>query len=227
MDQLKTLPYDDLGFAKIDTHRSMRRGFPEVIYCEGKTTKQVQAIVNKMKDQNKVILGMRASTEVYKAVKEITGSVHTEYHEEARALIVGKKPEVRTRNKILIISAGTADIPVAEEAAITARFMGNEVKTLFDVGVSGLHRLLENMETIMEASVIVVVAGMEGALPSIVGGLVDKPVVAVPTSAGYGASFEGISALLGMLNSCASGVTVVNIDNGFGAGYAASLINRL
>ena len=226
LEKLRSLPFEDIGFASIDHHRHLRRGFPEVIYGRRKKIEHIIAIIEKMVEKGENVLVTRLTKSKAEAVKKRFPA--SDYHPDARILTLATRSiEKRGKGTILVISAGTADIPVAEEAVITAQFMGNEVKTLFDVGVSGLHRLLENMETIMEASVIVVVAGMEGALPSIVGGLVDKPVVAVPTSAGYGASFGGISALLGMLNSCASGVTVVNIDNGFGAGYAASLINRL
>ena len=225
MARLKTLPYDDLGFAKIDTHRSVRRGFPEVIYCEGKTTDQIQKIISKMMTHNRVILGMRAEECVYQAVKGIADKV--EYHREARAIVVGEKPEIRYKGTILVVSAGTADIPVSEEAVITAEIMGNRVERLYDAGVAGVHRLLDNKEMLFSANVLIIVAGMEGALPSVVGGLVDKPVIAVPTSVGYGVSFQGISALLTMLSTCVPGIAVVNIDNGFGAGYLASLINRL
>jgi NCAIR mutase (PurE)-related protein len=224
--KLKLLPFEDIGFASIDHHRHLRRGFPEVIYARGKRVEEIIAIIEKMVDKEENILITRLTDNKATGIKKQFPS--SDYYPIARILTIEIKPrEKQGRGTILVISAGTADIPVAEEAAITATFMGNDVETLFDVGVAGLHRLLQNMDTIMTASVIVVVAGMEGALPSIVGGLVDKPVIAVPTSTGYGASFRGLSALLGMLNSCAAGVTVVNIDNGFGAGYAASLINRL
>jgi len=225
LEKLKSLPYEDLGFAKIDTHRAIRRGFPEVIFCQGKTPGQVQKIVERMAVQNRVILGMRASQEVFKAVKKSHKNVT--YHEEARAIVIGEEPKVNHQGLILVVSAGTADMPVAEEAAITAETLGNRVERLYDAGVAGVHRLLHNREKLVEANVLVVVAGMEGALPGVVGGLVDKPVVAVPTSVGYGANFQGLSALLTMLNSCVPGIAVVNIDNGFGAGYLASLINRL
>ena len=225
LEKLKILPYDDLGFAKIDTHRSVRRGFPEVIFCEGKTNQQIQNIIKKMIPHNRVILGMRAKKDVYEAVKKITDQVA--YHQDARAIIVGKKPDIQFKGTILIVSAGTADMPVAEEAAITAEVMGNRIERLYDAGVAGIHRLLENKERLFSATVLVVVAGMEGALPGVVGGLVDKPVIAVPTSVGYGTNFQGLSALLTMLNTCVPGIAVVNIDNGFGAGYMASLINRL
>jgi NCAIR mutase (PurE)-related protein len=225
MEKLKSLPYDDLGFAKIDTHRAIRRGFPEVIYCEGKTTDQVREIIKKMITDNSVILGMRADPDVYEAVKTITDTVS--YHPDARAIIVGKKPKIKYKGRILVVSAGTADMPVAEEAALTAEIMGSRVDRLYDAGVAGVHRLLINREKLFSANVLIVVAGMEGALPGVVGGLVDKPVIAIPTSVGYGVSFQGLSALLTMLNSCVPGIAVVNIDNGFGAGYLASMINRL
>jgi len=225
MEQLKRLPYDDLGFAKIDTHRNLRRGFPEVIFCQGKTTDQVAGIVKRMMEMNPVILGMRAEKTAYEAVCKFTKKVT--YYPEARALLVGTMPEPRYKGTILVASAGTADMPVAEEAVITAQAMGHPVERLYDAGVAGVHRLLHNQEALDRARVIVVVAGMEGALPGVVGGLVDKPVVAVPTSIGYGANFKGVSALLTMLNTCVPGVAVVNIDNGFGAGYLAGLINRL
>ena len=220
------MPFEDIGFASIDHHRHLRRGFPEVIYGRGKSVEQITKIIEKMVEKEENVLVTRLTDSKAKTIKKHFPS--GDYYPNARIFTVAVRPmEKKGKGTILVISAGTADIPVAEEAAITATFMGNDVETLFDVGVAGLHRLLQNKDTIMGACVIVVVAGMEGALPSIVGGLVDKPVIAVPTSTGYGASFRGLSALLGMLNSCAAGVTVVNIDNGFGAGYAASLINHL
>lgn len=225
LERLKTLPFEDLGFACIDHHRSLRTGLSEVIFGEGKEVSEILTIMERMLHQGENVLVTRLSLE--KAGEIQNKFPESTYHEKARALTVIKCPvDVSGRGSILVISAGTSDIPVAEEAAITAIFMGNEVDTIYDVGISGLHRILSHRERIIKASVLVVVAGMEGALPSVVGGLVDKPVIAVPTSVGYGASFNGISALLGMLNSCAAGVTVVNIDNGFGAGYAASVINR-
>lgn len=225
LDKFRALPYDDLGFAKIDTHRAVRRGFPEVIFCEGKTPDQVREIVRKMQDHSEVILGMRASEKVYSEICGVAERVV--YNPAARAVIIGKMPEPKTKGTVLVISAGTADLPVSEEAAITAEVMGNRVERLTDVGVAGVHRLLQNVEQVQKATVLIVVAGMEGALPGVVAGLVDKPVIGVPTSVGYGASFGGISALLTMLNSCAPGLGVMNIDNGFGAGYLAALINRL
>jgi len=225
LERLKTLPFEDLGFACIDHHRGLRTGLSEVIFGEGKEVSEILTIMERMLHQEENVLVTRLSLE--KAGEIQNKFPESTYHEKARTLTVIKCPvDVSGRGSILVISAGTSDIPVAEEAAITAIFMGNEVDTIYDVGISGLHRILSHRERIMKASVLVVVAGMEGALPSVVGGLVDKPVIAVPTSVGYGASFNGISALLGMLNSCAAGVTVVNIDNGFGAGYAASVINR-
>ena len=226
LERLKILPFEDLGFACIDHHRSLRRGLGEVIFGEGKDVLEILTIMERMNDQEGNILGTRLSPE--KAQELLIRFPKGKYYEKARVLTLINHPiEIVGRGEILIISAGTSDIPVAEEAAVTAKFMGNEVATVYDVGVAGLHRLLSHREKLMKASVVVVVAGMEGALPSVVGGMVDKPVIAVPTSVGYGASFHGVGALLGMLNSCAAGVTVVNIDNGFGAGYAASVINRV
>jgi len=224
--QLRRLPYDDLGFAKIDSHRNIRCGFPEVIFSQGKTTDQVVQIASRMMESNNNLLITRATQEVYDAVRETEPTA--KYNELARTITITKiHREPPEGGLILVVTGGTADIPVAEEAAVTAAIMGNHVERLYDVGVAGLHRLLGNKDKLFEASVIVVVAGMEGALASVVGGMVDKPVIAVPTSVGYGASFNGLSALLTMLNSCASGISVVNIDNGFGAGYSAALINRL
>lgn len=223
--RLRTLPFEDIGVACVDHHRSIRRGAPEVLFGEGKDPAQILAIMGSMAGQGENILITRLSAEKAERIRgEYPESV---YYRDARILtLLNHAVEPRGRGTILVISAGTSDIPVAEEAAVTARFLGNEVETVYDVGVCGLHRVLQHMDRLAKATVLVVVAGMEGALPSVVGGLVDKPVIAVPTSVGYGASFQGIAALLGMLNSCASGVTVVNIDNGFGAAYAASLINR-
>jgi NCAIR mutase (PurE)-related protein len=223
--RLSRLPYIDLDFAKVDSHRHLRRGFPEVVYCEGKRTEQIVKIVEELASGPGPVLATRAGLQVYEAVRTILPEAR--YNELGRTIVYEKAPLPRRSGTILVITAGTADLPVAEEAAVTAEVMGNRVERLSDVGVSGLHRLLAHLELITEASVLIVVAGMEGALPSVVGGLVRRPVIAVPTSVGYGASFGGLAALLGMLNSCASGVTVVNIDNGFGAGYAASLINTL
>jgi NCAIR mutase (PurE)-related protein len=225
MHRLRSFPYDDIGYAKIDTHRSLRKGFPEVIFCQGKTEAQIQGIVRKMRVHGNFILAMRAWEKAYRAVKKVADRV--EFNRDAKAILIGKRPEITSKGLILVVSAGTADIPVAEEAAITAEVMGNRVERLNDVGVAGLHRLLDRKDALFSANVLVVVAGMEGALPSVVGGLVDKPLIAVPTSVGYGASFGGLSALLTMLTSCVPGIGVVNIDNGFGAGYLAALINRL
>lgn len=225
MGLLKDLPYEDLGFAKIDEHRNIRTGYPEAIFCEGKTPDQVSAIIASMMKRNSNIMGTRASEEVFRQVKKIASDAI--YYPVARIFAVKRNPVITSDKIIAVVSAGTSDIPVAEEAAITAEIIGNKVDRIYDVGVAGIHRLLSKAERIRAANVIIVVAGMEGALASVVGGLVDKPVIAVPTSIGYGASFGGISALLTMLNSCATGVGVVNIDNGFGAGYLASNINKL
>ena len=222
---LKQLPFEDLGFAKIDTHRDLRRGFPEVIFCQGKTLEQIGQIVERVNSKDDVIMASRASREVYETVKKIAPDAV--YYETARIVLIGGKKKIKTDKIVSVISAGTSDIPVAEEAAVTAEIMGNPVERVYDIGVAGMHRLLGHREEIFRANVLVVVAGMEGALASVIGGLVDKPVVAVPTSVGYGASFDGLAALLSMLNSCAPGVTVVNIDNGFGAGYFAGLINQM
>jgi len=223
--QLKSLAIHDLDFARIDGHRSLRKGFPEVIYCEGKSPVQVVKIAKKILQHDENLLATRASVEIYRALKRAFPKA--KYHEAARAVTVVRKPVPKRTGTIAVLCAGTTDIPVADEAAVTADIMGNRVKRFYDVGIAGLHRLLALNDELLDANVLIVIAGMEGALPSVVGGLVDKPVIAVPTSVGYGASFGGIAALLAMLNSCASGVTVVNINNGFGAGYAASLINRL
>lgn len=225
LEELKKLPFEDLGFAKVDHHRNIRNGYPEVIYCQGKTIPQIKEIVKRLMVKNNNIMATRAGRAVFEAITEVTDDAV--YHEEA-CIVVVKVREVKLSEKIIaVITAGTSDIPVAEEAAVTAQTMGNRVERIYDVGVAGIHRLLANVDKIMQANVLVVAAGMEGALASVVGGLVDKPVIAVPTSVGYGANFGGLSALLTMLNSCASGIGVVNIDNGFGAGYLASMINRL
>lgn len=226
MDQLKNLMYEDLGYANIDHHREIRNGYPEVIYCEGKSDEHILGIIEKMNKKESNILGTRCRKETYDKVKQIYN--HAEYEELSKILkIQNKDIENIGKGKVLVITGGTSDIPVADEAYYTAKFLGNEVVRLYDVGVAGIHRLLNRLPIIQEARVIIVVAGMEGALPSVVGGLVDVPVIAVPTSVGYGANFGGLSALLTMLNSCASGISVVNIDNGFGAGYLASMINKL
>lgn len=218
--------FDEMGFAKIDNQRTERRGFPEAVFCEGKTSEQVAKIVLKMNEGDRNILATRASAEMFDAVKELTPEA--EYIEIARLIVVRKeKIEPDPDRVILVMTAGTSDIPVAEEAAVTAELMGHSVERIFDVGVAGIHRLLAQQEKVQSANVLVVCAGMEGALASVVGGLVSKPVIAVPTSVGYGASFGGIAALLGMLNSCAAGVSVVNIDNGFGAGRLAGMINSM
>ena len=222
---LKSLPYEDLGFAKIDTHRDLRKGFPEVILCKGKTLEQVTKIIERRSSGNEVIMATKANKEVYEAIRNMRADVI--YYEIAGIVVIGQRRGKTSKKTILIVSAGTADLPIAEEAAITAEVMGNTVERLYDVGVAGVHRLFDNKEKLFHANVIVVVAGMEGALVSIVGGLVDKPLVAIPTSVGYGASFDGLAALLTMLNCCAPGVVVVNIDNGFGAGYFASIVNQM
>ena len=222
---LKDYNYADLGCVKLDTHREMRVGYPEVIYCPGKTLDQIKTVVLAMSERNSNILATRAEENVFHAVREVCPDAV--YHSTAKIITIKKKETEVPESYIAIVTAGTSDIPVAQEAAVTAEFFGNRVERIVDVGVAGIHRLFHNIDKIRGARVIIVVAGMEGALPSIVGGLVDKPVIAVPTSVGYGASFGGIAALLTMLNSCASGVCVVNIDNGFGAGYVASMINRL
>lgn len=225
LETLKDLPFEDIGFATIDHHRELRRGTPEVIFGENKEAEDMVEIMERMIDKEENVLITRLSSEKAGIIKD--KYPEAKYCARSRLLTCICKPvNITGRGIILVISAGTSDIPVAEEAAITAEFMGNRVERLNDVGVAGLHRILSRRSMLTEAQVIVVVAGMEGALPSVVGGLVNRPVIAVPTSVGYGASFGGIAALLGMLNSCASGVTVVNIDNGFGAGYAASIINR-
>ena len=226
LEQLKELPYHDLEYAKVDYHRELRNGFPEVIYSPGKSLDQIRGIVTDMLARTTGnILASRASEEVYEAIRELTPDAV--YYQEARSVVVKREPYRVSEGTIAVVSAGTSDIPVAEEAAVTAEVMGNQVKRLYDVGVAGIHRLLDNVDVINHARVIIVVAGMEGALASVVGGLTDKPVVAVPTSIGYGANFGGVSALLGMLTSCAGGIGVVNIDNGFGAACLASKINQL
>ena len=225
IEQLSELPFTDLGYAKIDNHRTLRVGYPEVIYCAGKTIEQVVGIVKNMSLGNNNILGTRASKEMYDEVLKICPDA--KYNELAKTIIVERQKIEKTESYIAIVTAGTSDIPIAEEAAITAEIFGNNVKRIYDVGVAGIHRLFNRVDVIRGAKVVIVIAGMEGALASVVGGLVDKPVIAVPTSIGYGANFNGLSALLTMLNSCASGVSVVNIDNGFGAGYNASMINKL
>ncbi len=221
----QTAPVADLGFAQVDTHRALRKGFPEVIFGAGKTPEQIVKIASKVFEHEQRILITRINNEHVRALRrKFRRAAH---HETARCVTVERKPLAKRTGTIAILCAGTSDIPVAEEAAVTADIMGNRVERIYDVGVAGLHRLLARLDTVRDANVVIVVAGMEGALPSVVAGFVSKPVIAVPTSVGYGASFGGIAALLGMLNSCGSGVTVVNIDNGFGAGYAASQMNAL
>lgn len=222
---LRDLPFEDLGFARVDHHRSLRRGFPEVIFGQGKTAAQLVAIAQAIRARGQAVLITRLDED--KAKEVVAAHPGATYRPLSRTLTIGGPEKAAAGGLVLVMCAGTSDVPVAEEAAVTARVMGSEVAEVYDVGVSGLHRLLEAKNLMAQARVFVVVAGMEGALPSVVAGLVDKPVIAVPTSAGYGTSFGGLSALLAMLNSCASGVAVVNIDNGFGAGYMASLINRL
>lgn len=225
LDALKDLPYADLGYAMVDHHRALRSGHPETIFSPGKTMEQILGIARRLLENDVNIMATRADRSVCEGLRTICDRV--EYHEAARIVVMNRKPVTPTRTTILVMCAGTSDIPVAEEAAVTAEVMGNRVARLADVGVAGIHRLLSNREKIQAASVLVVVAGMDGALPSVAAGLTDKPVIAVPTSIGYGASFGGLAALLTMLNSCANGVTVVNIDNGYGAGYAASIINQI
>ena len=224
VERLRHMPFEDLGFAKVDHHRNLRHGMPEVIFSQGKTPGQVAGIFARLAAHGGNVLATRASEGQYAAVA--TGSVKAEYRPLARCIVLKHDRKKYGKGVIVVVSAGTSDIPVAEEAVVTAELMGNDVQHIYDVGVAGIHRLLAHRGTLAKARVIIVCAGMEGALPSVVGGLVGVPVIAVPTSIGYGAAFEGLAALLGMMNSCASNVSVVNIDNGFGAGYVASLINR-
>ncbi len=224
LSRLKGFPYEDLGFARLDSHRTLRKGFPEVIFCPGKTVEQIVDIVKRIRAREGRVLAARVSVDAAQALEEaFPDAVH---HAAARMVVVGEPAPSSGRGTVLVVSAGTADIPVADEAAVTAKTLGSDVERLYDVGVAGIHRLFGNRERLFDANVLVVAAGMEGALASVVAGLVDRPVVAIPTSVGYGASFGGLSALLTMLNSCAPGVSVVNIDNGFGAGYVAHLINQ-
>ena len=226
IDKLKDLPYEDIGYANIDHHRQIRNGYPEVIYCEGKSDEHILGIIKRMKEKCSNILGTRCRKDTYEKVKNVYPNC--EYEELSRILKIQNKPIKNVgKGKIVVVTGGTSDIPVADEAYYTAKFLGNEVERVYDVGVAGIHRLLNKMSILKSARVLIVVAGMEGALPSVVGGLVHVPVIAVPTSVGYGANFGGLSALLTMLNSCASGISVVNIDNGFGAGYLAATINKL
>jgi pyridinium-3,5-biscarboxylic acid mononucleotide synthase len=227
-ERLKHMPFEDIGFAKVDHHRALRQGYAEVVFGKGKTAEQVAEIVRAMvrhKASRQNILVTRADKKIYSAVKRV--SRVAKFHPVSAVVTIERSKEITGKGTILVVSAGTSDIPVAEEALLTARMMGNRAEQLYDVGVAGIHRLLEHRGMLTEARVIICIAGMEGALPSVVGGLVAVPVIAVPTSTGYGASLGGIAALLGMLNSCASNVTVVNIDNGFGAACVASCINRL
>lgn len=224
VEQLRNLPYEDIGFARLDHHRGLRQGLPEVIYSPGKTAEQVGELMLRSAAQGGPVLATRATAEIFAAVQQRVPAAT--YNAAARTIVVWDPDAGPRRPGVVVLTAGTVDIPVAEEAAVTAEVMGNEVERIFDVGVAGLHRLLDQRIRIQHANVLVVVAGMDGALPSVVGGLVDVPVVAVPTSSGYGASLGGLSALFTMLTSCAPGVAVVNIDNGFGAGYLAGLVNR-
>lgn len=226
LEKLKNLPYEDLGYANVDHHRQIRNGYPEVIYCEGKEDEHILGIIEKMNQKGSNILGTRCRKETFDKVREVYPIA--EYEKLSKILkIQNHEIENIGKGKIVVLTGGTSDIPVADEAYYTAKFLGNDVIRIYDVGVAGIHRLLNKKHILDSARVIVAVAGMEGALPSVVGGLVDVPVIAVPTSVGYGANFGGLSSLLTMLNSCASGISVVNIDNGFGAGYLASMINKL
>ena len=225
MTKLRNLPFEDMGFAKLDHHRALRTGMPEVIFSAGKTTAQVAAIFARMSKAGGNVLATRASREAYEAVLAVEPRAH--YHEAARAITLEQAATVPGKGTIGVVCAGTSDLPVAEEAAVTARIMGNAVELIADVGVAGIHRLLAQQHSLKQARVLIVCAGMEGALPTVVGGLVNAPVLAVPTSVGYGASFGGIAALLGMLNTCSPNISVVNIDNGFGAACIASLINHM
>jgi hypothetical protein len=225
VERLRNLPYEDLGYAKIDHHRSLRQGFPEVIFARGKDAAHVEGIVRRMLVNRHNILITRGDAELFERVRNLDKA--PKFHELSGAITFRREHKIRGKGKIVVVCAGTSDIPVAEEALVTADIMGNRVEQLFDVGVAGIHRLLGESRHLREARIIICVAGMEGALPSVVGGMVSAPVIAVPSSVGYGASFRGLAALLGMLNSCSPNVCVVNIDNGFGAGYLASVINRL
>ena len=225
LDELQYFPYNDLGFARIDHQREIRTGYPEIVYCAGKTIEQVKEIFSSMVKRENNIFGTRADNEMFEAVKRVIPEAV--YYPEAKIISIKRKVSQIPETQIAVITAGTSDIPVAEEAAVTAELLGNKVIRIYDAGVAGIHRLVDKLPEIKNCRVIIVIAGMEGALASVVGGLVDKPVIAVPTSIGYGANFGGISALLAMLTSCAAGVSVVNIDNGFGAGFSASMINRM
>jgi NCAIR mutase (PurE)-related protein len=225
LERLRHMPFEDLGFAKVDHHRAIRHGIPEVVLGQGKTPDQVEGIVSTLMSRSPNVLVTRASCEMAERVKALSNEA--EYFPVSRAIRIWRDRTILGKGKIAVVCAGTSDLPVAEEAQVTAEVMGNEVDAISDVGVAGIHRLMSHRERLASARVVICCAGMEGALPSVVGGLIAAPVIAVPTSVGYGASFQGLAALLGMLNSCASNVTVVNIDNGFGAAYSASLINRL
>ena len=225
VERLRTLPYEDLGYAKIDHHRSLRQGFPEVVFARGKAPEQVKGIVARMLRNRHNILVTRGDRELYELLRPLDPGV--EFHALSGAISIRRERKIRGKGKVLVVCAGTSDIPVAEEAQVTSEIMGNRTESLYDVGVAGIHRLLGESHHLREARVIICVAGMEGALPSVVAGMVGVPVIAVPSSVGYGASFRGLAALLGMLNSCSPNVCVVNIDNGFGAGYLASVMNRL
>jgi NCAIR mutase (PurE)-related protein len=224
-EALRNFPFEDLGFARVDHHRPLRTGCPEAVYCEGKRPEEVEAIVRSLIERGSTVLATRVEEALAERLRALDG--RADYNRQARTVVIQQEAVVPTEGKVLVLTAGTSDIPVAEEAAVTAQVMGSRVERLYDVGVAGIHRLLEARESLDTAQVIIAVAGMDGALPSVVGGLVDCPVIAVPTSVGYGASFGGVSALLTMLNTCAPGVAVVNIDNGFGAGIMAHTINRL
>lgn len=225
LEVLQNFPYTDLGYAKIDHHREMRTGYPEIVYCAGKTIEQVVGIFKVMAAKENNVIGTRADEKMFESVKSIIPDAT--YYPVARIISIPRKASTPPKSKIAVITAGTSDMPVAEEAAVTAELLGNKVLRIYDAGVAGIHRLVDRLPDIRNCRVIIVIAGMEGALASVVGGLVDKPIIAVPTSVGYGANFGGISALLAMLTSCSSGVTVVNIDNGFGAGFSASMINQM
>jgi NCAIR mutase (PurE)-related protein len=226
MEKLRHLPFEDLGFANVDHHRQIRRGFPEVIYCPGKTTEQIIEIFGSLAERGNNVLATRAEPHVFDAIAETNRFPKARYEKSARAIVLEQKELSPSKNILPIVTAGTSDIPVAAEAQVTAEIMGQRTELICDVGVAGLHRLFKHVPKLQQANIIIVVAGMEGALASVLGGLVSCPIIAVPTSIGYGASFHGLSALLTMLNSCASGITVVNIDNGFSAAVTATLINR-
>jgi len=224
VQSLRSLPFEDIGCAMIDHHRALRKGFPEVVYCAGKTEEQVASIVQRLAQTHPTVLGTRATPSHYEAAKKLVP--HLLYHPQARILYIDKHAHLPKLPGIIVAAAGSSDIPVAEEAAMTLQVMGHAPQRIFDIGVAGLHRLLHHLPSLQKANVIIAAAGMEGALPSVIAGLVSAPVIAVPTSIGYGASFNGLAALLAMLNSCAAGITVVNIDNGFGAAFAAAIMNR-